>query len=75
MNEERILEIAKKVWYDPKISHVNHMKFANLIIKECISILDNRHDTFKGSGNEYARGFKSGISAANNTIKAHFGFE
>ncbi|NDB59003.1 hypothetical protein EB001_11180 [bacterium] len=75
MNEERILEIARKVWSDPETSHSNHMKFANFLIKECISVLNNRYDTFKGSGDEYARGFKSGISAANNTLKGHFGLE
>jgi hypothetical protein len=32
---ERILELARQVWPDPNISHVNHMKFAELIVREC----------------------------------------
>ena len=33
---ERILELARQVWPDPNISHVNHMKFAELIVRESI---------------------------------------
>lgn len=45
---ERIKELARQVWPDPNISHVNHMKFAELIIKECVNVLHdnelwNRH--------------------------------
>lgn len=36
---KRILELAKQVWPDPNISHVNHMKFAKLIIQECCDII------------------------------------
>jgi hypothetical protein len=32
---ERILELARQVWPDPSVSHVNHEKFAELIVKEC----------------------------------------
>ena len=32
---ERILELARQVWPDPNISHVNHTKFAELLIREC----------------------------------------
>ena len=32
---ERILELAKQVWPDPATSHVNHEKFAELIVREC----------------------------------------
>jgi len=37
---ERILELARQVWPDPNISHVNHMKFAELIIQECLLSLE-----------------------------------
>ena len=37
---ERILELARKVWPDPNISHVNHMKFAELIVQECLLALE-----------------------------------
>ena len=36
---ERILELAKQVWPDPNISHVNHLKFAELIVREHIAII------------------------------------
>jgi hypothetical protein len=29
---ERILELARQVWPDPNTSHVNHEKFAELLI-------------------------------------------
>jgi len=32
---ERILELARQVWPDPNTSHVNHEKFAKLIVEEC----------------------------------------
>jgi len=35
---ERILELARQVWPDPNTSHVNHKKFAELIVRECASI-------------------------------------
>lgn len=35
---ERILELARQVWPDPNISHVNHMKFARLLIRECANV-------------------------------------
>ena len=34
---ERMLELARQVWPDPNISHANHMKFAELIVRECIA--------------------------------------
>ena len=38
---ERILEIARQVWPDPNISHTNHMKFAELIVRECIQAVSD----------------------------------
>ena len=32
---QRILELARQVWPDPNTSHVNHEKFAELIVQEC----------------------------------------
>jgi len=31
---ERILELARQVWPDPNTSHVNHEKFALLLMRE-----------------------------------------
>ena len=36
---QRILELARQVWPDPNTSHVNHEKFAELIVQECIDII------------------------------------
>ena len=35
---KRILELARQVWPDPNTSHVNHEKFAELIVRECARI-------------------------------------
>ena len=37
---ERMLELARQVWPDPNISHANHMKFAELIVSECLLSLE-----------------------------------
>jgi len=37
---ERMLELARQVWPDPNISHANHMKFAELIVRECLLSLE-----------------------------------
>ena len=37
---ERILELARQVWPDPSINHTNHLKFAELIIQECLLALE-----------------------------------
>jgi hypothetical protein len=36
---QRILELARQVWPDPNTSHVNHEKFAELIVQECANEL------------------------------------
>lgn len=37
----RLLELAQQVWPDPEVSHANHQRFAELIIRECIRVVDN----------------------------------
>lgn len=39
---KRILELARQVWPDPNTSHVNHEKFAELIVQECLNQCYNR---------------------------------
>ena len=39
---KRILELARQVWPDPTTSHVNHEKFAELIVQECLNQCYNR---------------------------------
>jgi hypothetical protein len=74
---ERIKELIKQVGTDVSgkwINVDNAEKLAELIVKECVDTLTTRHNTFKGTG-EYGRGFKSGLTAANATVKEHFGVE
>jgi hypothetical protein len=59
---ERIEKLAEQCWseskYDPSIEPwFNHRKFAELIVRECLSILDKHYDA----------------SVASNDIKEHFG--
>lgn len=38
---ERILELARQIWPDPNVSHVNHEKFAELLIQDCCKAIEN----------------------------------
>jgi len=58
---ERILELARQVWPDPNISHVNHEKFAELIVRECAEHID------------FAIFSNGGIDGR--SLKEHFGVE
>ena len=61
---ERILELARQVWPDPNTSHVNHEKFALLIVQECASRVDN-----------ILREKKDGGGTMGDEIREHFGVE
>ena len=76
MISERIKQLREKIQLNQDLlqEHLQE-QFAKLIILECIFILESRYETFKGSGDEYARGFKSGLDAATKTVKAHYGVE
>jgi len=65
---ERILELARQVWPDPNTSHVNHEKFAELILKETISVLQKR---FMGDLNREDMEVRRCIE----DVKKHFGIE
>jgi len=58
---ERILELARQVWPDPNTSHVNHEKFAELIVRECAEYID------------FAIFSNGGIDGR--SLKEHFGVE
>ena len=64
---ERILELARQVWPDPNTSHVNHKKFAQLIVKECIDIIAPYTVRMSRPGEEYLHPILE--------IKQHFGVE
>ena len=67
---ERILELARQVWPDPNTSHVNHEKFAELIVRECAWIANDPapsvydHDSYK-----------LGRKWASEDVLKHFGVE
>jgi hypothetical protein len=60
---ERILELARQVWPDPNTSHVNHKKFAELIVLECAELV-------RGVATD-----TMGYHTADRKIKEHFGVE
>ena len=59
---QRILELARQVWPDPNTSHVNHKKFALLIVRECAGRVDN-----------ILREKKDGGGTMGDEIREHFG--
>jgi len=67
----RIEELAKQVWPDPDINHTNHIKFARLIIEECLLALE---PDWYGTEIEYE--FEQRFySRCNGIIKKHFGLD
>ena len=63
---ERIRELAYKVWYMPCSDNEHHLaleKFAELIVRECI-------DCLKPLSRNHSM-----VGAAQDTIKEHFGVE
>ena len=76
---KRILELARQVWPDPNISHVNHEKFAELIVKECLeelryTVLDTQ-ELRRDKNTDYQVGWEDGMFDAGETIKNIFGVE
>ena len=69
---ERILELARQVWPDPNISHVNHMKFAELIVRECIASIENADNGFEDYRNQIEDGMRNHCI---DLIKNKFGVE
>ena len=59
---ERILELARQVWPDPSVSHVNHEKFAQLIVRECAFVADENY-------------IHRGSRTCGLAIRLHFGVE
>jgi len=76
---KRILELARQVWPDPNTSHVNHEKFAELIVKECLeelryTVLDTQ-ELRRNKSTDYQVGWEDGMFDAGETIKNIFGVE
>ena len=71
---ERILELTRQVWSDPNISHVNHMKFAKLIVQECANVIAD-NDLAKDCGTFMMDSYAKGMRYSAHLIKEHFGVE
>ena len=69
---ERMLELARQVWPDPNISHANHMKFAELIVRECAEVCASIAAVRAGYND--AEGRDTAYSCGDQ-IKEHFGVE
>jgi len=65
---ERILELARQIWPDTNVSHINHEKFAELILAETISVLQKR---FMGDLNREDMEVRRCIE----DVKKHFGVQ
>ena len=73
---ERILDLARRVWPDPNISHVNHTKFAELLIRECITQCENVGEIAEQTNHgEMARKTKATANGCAQMIKWRFGLE
>ena len=75
---QRILELARQVWPDPNTSHVNHEKFAELIVKECVDVIRKEVSLkYKDGGEteEFMGGHYASSMLARVKIKYHFGVE
>ena len=73
---QRILELARQVWPDPNTSHVNHEKFAELIVKECVDVIRKEVSLkYKDGGEteEFMGGHYASSLLARVKIKHHFG--
>ena len=73
---ERILELADKagadIWDDQASagSHFNTEKFAELIVKECVSVVENLSPGYDDYRNQIEDAFRGDCV---NQIKQHFG--
>lgn len=82
---ERILELARQVWTDPNVSHVNHEKFAELIINECIDQVAGTKIVAQGAGDEFGelsesarnkyKQWNNALVIATMNVRDHFGVE
>ena len=82
---ERILELARQVWPDPNVSHVNHEKFAELIINECINQVAGTKIVGQFSGDEITglsesadnkyKQWNNALVIATMNVRDHFGVE
>jgi hypothetical protein len=75
---ERFLELARQVWPDPNTSHVNHEKFAELIVRECLSIVDEQKECLHEEEkywHDRDYGYALAVDDASKGIKKYFGVE
>jgi hypothetical protein len=71
---DRILELARQVWPDPNTSHVNHEKFAELIVRECYEHCKGQILP-KGMAEEHGVNYNDGVMDCAIGLLQHFGVE
>jgi hypothetical protein len=72
---KRIEELARQVWSDPNISHTNHMKFAELVIQQCILAVELKTNTHHIHTTFDEQLVLHTINNSAKAIKEHFGIQ
>jgi hypothetical protein len=74
MNDERINELARQATEDCMgVKSINHKKFAELIIQECVAIVTET--AVDNPPNDLFYGYNLAIGKSVENIKEHFGVE
>ncbi len=69
---KRIAQLARQAGFELNPVHFDHEKFALLIVRECINIVDNLPNGYKDYRNTIENEFREDCI---NTMKKHFGIE
>jgi len=74
---ERIEELAKECWSWDHLSF-NHEKFAELLVKECVSVIDQKaryYQTILTADEPFKIHSMAALKGVNGDLKRHFGVE
>lgn len=69
---ERILELARQIWPDPNISHANHMRFAELLLNQAITVVQNTPVGYQDYRSQIEKVMRDECVAE---LKHHFGVQ
>ena len=72
---ERIKELAKEAMVEHCVSHVRLEHFAKLIVRECVSTLNDMHMWQSVNNQNYPSAWHDAVDNGIETIKEHFGVE
>jgi hypothetical protein len=71
---ERIKQLEKQCW-NHQSNHLNAEKFAQLIVKDCVSTLTDMHMWQSVNNQNYPSAWHDAVDQGIDTIKNHFGVE